>query len=229
MYRSGDQARFLADGNVEFLGRNDGQVKIRGFRIELGEIEALLREAESVREAIVAALETDAGGPRLVAYVVTTGNAALNETELKAALKSRLPAYMFPAQFVQLAAMPLTPHGKVDRRALPAPDPARSLPASSFVAPRTQVESTLAGVWAKVLGVAQVSAEDDFFELGGHSLLAAQVVVRVRAIYQTDFSLGDFLRAPTIAGLATAIEERLLAEVSRLSEEEVRSQVSGAG
>ena len=132
---------------------------------------------------------------------------------------------MVPTAYAQLDRLPLTSNGKVDRKLLPLPDNARPELSSGFIAPRTQVESTLAAVWSEVLGVEQVGADDDFFELGGHSLLAAQVAARVRALYQTDFSLGDFFRAPTIAKMAVAVEEALVAEIGRMSDEEARELI----
>ena len=223
LYRTGDLARYLPDGKIEFLGRVDHQVKVRGFRIELGEIELALLQHADVREVVVLAREDTPGDKRLVAYCVGSGN--LTPVELSAFLKGRLPDYMVPTAIVQLDRLPLTPNGKVDRKLLPAPDPGRPQLSSGFVAPRTQVETTLAGVWAGVLGVEQLGVDDDFFELGGHSLLAAQVAARVRALYQTDFSLGDFFRAPTIAKMAVAVEEALVAEIARMSDEEARELI----
>ncbi|MSU58570.1 MAG: amino acid adenylation domain-containing protein [Pedosphaera sp.] len=222
-YRTGDLARYLPDGKVEFLGRVDQQVKVRGFRIELGEIELALRQHADVREAVALAREDTPGDKRLVAYFTANGNIA--GAELRNFLKQRLPDYMVPAAIVRLDRLPLTPNGKVDRKALPAPDRGRPELGSGFVAPRTEVEATLAGVWAEVLGVEQLGANDDFFELGGHSLLAAQVAARVRGRYRTDFSLGDFFRAPTIAKMAVAVEEALVAEIAQMSDEEAREMI----
>ncbi|HEX6863771.1 MAG TPA: amino acid adenylation domain-containing protein, partial [Thermoanaerobaculia bacterium] len=198
-YRSGDRVRRLADGTLEFLGRLDHQVKIRGFRIELGEIEEALGEVEAVREAVVVAREDRPGDRRLVAYVV--GDVAVEE--LRQSLRDRLPEYMVPAAFVILEALPLTPHGKVDRKALPAPEQPAS---GSALAPRTPVEARLAGIWAEVLGLDQVGADDHFFELGGHSLLATQVMSRLRGAFGVELPLRDLFVAPRLSDLAARIE-----------------------
>ena len=196
LYRTGDLARRLPDGRIEFLGRLDLQVKIRGFRIELGEIEAALVSLAGVREAAV-----DVTGGRLVAYV--TGDAAAGE--LRRSLRERLPDYMVPAAFVKLEALPLNPNGKVDRKALPAPESA----GDSHVAPRTPVEEVLAGIWAELLGLEQVGADDRFFDLGGHSLLATQVTSRLRSVFGIEVPLRDLFEAPRLADLAARIEGML--------------------
>ncbi|HKV10311.1 MAG TPA: amino acid adenylation domain-containing protein, partial [Thermoanaerobaculia bacterium] len=198
-YRSGDRVRRLADGTLEFLGRLDHQVKIRGFRIELGEIEEALSELEAVREAVVVAREDRPGNRRLVAYVV--GDTAVEE--LRQFLRDRLPEYMVPAAFVILEALPLTVHGKVDRKALPAPEQPVS---GSLLAPRTPVEARLAGIWAEVLGLEKVGADDHFFELGGHSLLATQVMSRLRGAFGVELPLRDLFMAPRLSDLAARIE-----------------------
>ncbi|HEY0734013.1 MAG TPA: amino acid adenylation domain-containing protein, partial [Herpetosiphonaceae bacterium] len=196
LYRTGDLARYRADGAIDFVGRIDHQVKLRGFRIELGEIEAVLGQHPAVQETIVVVREDQAGDPRLVAYVVenqeprtkhpgddTDGSrfSVLGST-LRAFVKERLPEYMLPAAIVVLERLPLTPNGKVDRRALPAPDYTQAV--ETFVAPRTPLEEQIAGIWAEVLGVAQVGIQDNFFALGGHSLLATQVITRIRETCQ---------------------------------------------
>ncbi|WP_338077495.1 non-ribosomal peptide synthetase [Bradyrhizobium quebecense] len=181
LYRTGDLGRYLPDGNLEFLGRNDEQVKIRGFRIEPGEIAARLCEHAWVREAVVVAQQDGAGEKRLVAYVVCASEAGSDEDDggglagaLRAHLSARLPDYMVPAAFVRLAALPLTVNGKLDRKALPGPaDAAYAL--AAYEAPRGEVETMLAGIWAELLGVERIGRHDNFFELGGHSLLAVQL------------------------------------------------------
>ncbi|HYG64235.1 MAG TPA: amino acid adenylation domain-containing protein, partial [Thermoanaerobaculia bacterium] len=198
-YRSGDRVRLLPDGNLEFLGRLDHQVKLRGFRIELGEIEEALGELEAVREAAVVVREDRPGDRRLVAYVV--GDA--EPEALRAWLRERMPEYMVPSAFVTLTAFPLTPHGKVDRKALPVPEQPG---AESFLAPRTPVEEILAGIWAEVLGVEQVGADGHFFELGGHSLLATRVMSRLRDSFGVEMPLRDLFEAPRLADLAARIE-----------------------
>ncbi|HVR96838.1 MAG TPA: amino acid adenylation domain-containing protein [Thermoanaerobaculia bacterium] len=207
-YRTGDLARRLPDvpdvpdvpdGGVEFLGRIDQQVKVRGFRIELGEVEAALAAHPQVRQAVVVARE-DAGERRLAAYVV--GEAAADE--LRRHLLERLPDYMVPAAFVTLVALPLTTHGKVDRRALPAPAAARET--RGYVPPRGPIEEMLAGLWAEVLGIERVGAHDDFFDLGGHSLLATQAVSRARVAFGVELPLRALFDRPTVAGLAVVVE-----------------------
>jgi amino acid adenylation domain-containing protein/thioester reductase-like protein len=208
LYRTGDRARYLADGAIEYLGRLDTQVKVRGFRIELGEIEIALSQHPAVREAaVVARMETQS--PRLFAYVVApTGASAPTATELRTFLGAKLPDYMVPAAFVPLAALPLTPNGKVDRNALPAPDAGRPDLAAAYQAPRTPTEGKLAALWTDVLRLDRVGLHDDFFELGGHSLLATQILTRVRADFGVEVPLRRFFEAPTVAALAAAVEEQ---------------------
>ena len=201
MYRTGDLGRWLADGNIEFLGRNDFQVKIRGFRIELGEIEARLLEHAGVREAVVLAREDSAGDKRLVAYY--TGGEELGAEALRAHLAASLPDYMVPAAYVRLDALPLTPNGKLDRKALPAPDGA-AYASRRYEAPRGEVEETLARLWAELLKVERVGRHDNFFELGGHSLLAAQLVGALRQ-NGMEVSLRQLFAHPTIEGIAYQI------------------------
>ncbi|MFW8642047.1 AMP-binding enzyme [Rhizobium beringeri] len=207
MYRSGDLARYLPDGNLEFLGRNDDQVKIRGFRIEPGEIAARLLEHELVGDAAVVA-HADAGGDkRLVAYVVvktTDGSAEADGAGLAASLRAHLggllPDYMVPSAFVRLEALPLTVNGKLDRKALPVPDD-DAYARRAYEAPQGEIETLLAGIWAELLGVERVGRHDNFFELGGHSLLAVQMMERLRRL-----SLGVEVRTvfakPMLADLA---------------------------
>jgi len=195
LYRTGDRARYRPDGNLEFLGRIDHQVKIRGFRIELGEIDAVLLTLPGVREAVVVVREG-----RLVAYVTGVAEA----DALRAGLRERLPEPMMPAAFVTLAALPLTANGKVDRKALPAPE--RQLPEEGWLAPRGPIEETLAAIWAEVLGVERVGSTDHFFDLGGHSLLATQVISRLRTAFGVELPLRDLFEAPKLADLAARIE-----------------------
>jgi aspartate racemase len=207
LYRTGDTVRQLADGAVEFLGRADEQVKLRGFRIELGEIEAVLCEHEAVEAAVVVAREGEAGGKRLIAYVVGAEGCRVSAGELREHLKQRVAEYMVPAAFVELEKLPLTPNGKVDRQALPEPGQLKAEGADAYVAPSTAVEQTLAAMWAELLGVEKIGVHDDFFERGGHSLLAAQLSTRLRAAFQVELPLRKLFEAPTIARLAKVIEE----------------------
>jgi amino acid adenylation domain-containing protein len=207
LYRTGDLARYMPDGAIEFLGRSDHQVKVRGVRIELGEIEAALSHHPAVREAVVVAREDVAGDKRLVAYLVSNQHPAPAVGELRAFLKQRLPEYMAPGAFVTLEAMPLTPNGKVDRRALPEPEKARPDLESAFVAPRTPVEEKLAEIAAQLLRIEKPGVHDNFFELGGHSLLATQLISRLRNAFQVELPLRSVFTGPTIAELAEAIEK----------------------
>ncbi|MBE9170902.1 amino acid adenylation domain-containing protein [Pleurocapsales cyanobacterium LEGE 06147] len=179
LYKTGDLACYLADGNIEFLGRIDQQVKIRGFRIELGEIEAVLRQHRAVRETVVITCEDQSGNKRLVAYIVPVQKSTLTTTELREFLQEKLPEYTMPSSFVQLKALPLTPNGKIDRQALPAPDLTRSEEEETFIAPHTTTEKVLAKIWAKILRLEQIGIHDNFFELGGDSILSMQIIARV--------------------------------------------------
>ncbi|MCL4532020.1 MAG: amino acid adenylation domain-containing protein, partial [Actinobacteria bacterium] len=205
MYRTGDQARYLPDGNIEFLGRADHQVKIRGFRVELGEIESVLGQHPGVQDSVVIAPKDPSGDKRLVAYLVPSPDRMPNADELRAHLKAKLPDYMIPSAFVLMGALPLTPNGKVDRKALPDPDRS-SLPLErSFVAPRTPLEEKLAALWAEILGIERVGVQDDFFDLGGHSLLAARLLARIRDAFGRDIPLAELFRGPTIEQLAALL------------------------
>jgi amino acid adenylation domain-containing protein len=212
VYRTGDLCRFLPDGSVEFLGRVDSQVKIRGFRIELGEIEAALHGYEGVRETAVITREDEPGEKQLVAYLVPDDGEPPKGSELRQFLSGKLPDYMIPTAFVTLDELPLTVSGKINHRALPAPQTDRSDLNKAYTAPRTPVEAELAQMWADLLKVEPVGIHDNFFELGGHSLLGAQLISRVRADFQVDFPLRRLFETPTVAGLASLIVEGLAAE-----------------
>ncbi|HEX7243516.1 MAG TPA: amino acid adenylation domain-containing protein, partial [Longimicrobiaceae bacterium] len=203
LYRSGDRVRWRADGELEYLGRTDQQVKVRGFRIEPGEVEATLERHPGVREAAVVA-QDGPGGARLAGYVVAEDPAPA-AVELREWLRERLPEYMVPGGLVVLDAFPLTPNGKVDRRALARME-APAGGGDVHVAPRGATEEALARVWAEVLGVERVGAHDDFFELGGHSLLATRVVSRVREALEVELPLRALFEAPTVAGLAPRVD-----------------------
>jgi amino acid adenylation domain-containing protein len=216
VYRTGDLARYLPDGNIEFLGRLDQQVKIHGFRIELDEIEIRLREHAAIREAVVIAREDRSGDKRLVAYVVADKDDQL-ASSLRAHLATRLPKYMVPSAYVRLDAFPLTRNGKLDRRALPPPDDAEHV-RKTYEAPQGEAESTLAAIWAELLGVARISRNDDFFDLGGHSLMAMQVLSRVRQIMDVPLKVKDVFENSTLKQLA---EQIVLAQLAKYEPEEL--------
>ncbi|MDI1443025.1 non-ribosomal peptide synthetase [Polyangium sp. 6x1] len=240
MYRTGDRARWLREGSLEYLGREDHQIKLRGFRIELGEIEAALRRYPDVRSSVVVARKGRDGDDHLVAYLVAPG-AALSAQALRSFLQDKLPAYMIPSSYVALDELPLTPNGKIDRRALPEPDALQLDRGQAFVEPRTEVERTLAAIWAEVLGVERVGLEDNFFDLGGHSLLAVQLLGRARAATGVELPLRRLFAAPTLGAMAALVEEEsragadqellelqaLLASVEAMSSEQAADAVAG--
>ncbi|HEX6291360.1 MAG TPA: phosphopantetheine-binding protein, partial [Herpetosiphonaceae bacterium] len=255
LYKTGDLARYLADGTLEFLGRIDQQVKLRGFRIELGEIEAVLAEHPAVRDVVVLAREDTPGDQRLVAYVVEnqdadpwdmapgTENQELETRsskpesrtlELETYLKARLPEYMVPAALVLLDALPLTENGKVDRKALPAPELHSH---AAFVAPRTPLEEIVASLWSEVLGIEQIGVDDNFFDLGGHSLLATQIIAQIHDTFQVDLPLRSVFSAPTVGTLSAEIlrhaavparvekTAQLLFQIAQMSDNEVETML----
>jgi hypothetical protein len=206
MYRTGDFCRWLADGNIQYLGRTDHQVKLRGFRIELGEIEATLARHPAVCEVAVIAREDTPGDKRLVAYLVVKNPPADLAEQLRTLVRSTLPEYMLPAQFVVLDKMPRTPNGKLDRKALPAPTVEDEAPHNVAVAPRTPTEEMVATAFRGVLGHNHFGVLDNFFDLGGHSLMAARLMSTLRAASGAELSLRDLFTRPTVAGLAEAID-----------------------
>ncbi|GCE23090.1 non-ribosomal peptide synthetase [Dictyobacter kobayashii] len=208
LYRTGDRARYLADGSLEYLGRLDFQVKLRGFRIELGEIEAALLAHADVREVVVLLHEDQAGEKQLTAYLVTRSAQALAIDTLRQYLQGKLPAYMIPAFFVFLESLPLTTNGKVDRRALPAPQ-VQQTKLEELVQPRTTTEATLMSIWKTVVNVEAMGVHDNFFELGGHSLIAARIMSRIRDTFHVELSLRALFDAPTVASLAAIIDGAL--------------------
>ncbi|WP_392534069.1 amino acid adenylation domain-containing protein [Nostoc sp. C117] len=208
LYKTGDLARYLPDGNIEFLGRVDNQVKIRGFRIELDEIEKLLIQQPNVNQVAVIAREDIPGDKRLVAYIVPNQKLDAIATTLKRFLQEKLPNYMVPAVFVILDSLPLTPNGKVDRQNLPAGDRTRPDLEETFIAPRNSTEATLFSIWAELLGLEQIGIDDNFFNLGGHSLIAAQMLSRIREGFQVELFFHHIFANPTIAGLAGVIEQQ---------------------
>ena len=206
LYRSGDLARYGADGAIYYIGRIDDQVKIRGFRVEPGEIESVLLQHERVKQCAVIARNDEAGGKYLVGYVVGSGEEGVTGAELRKYLRGKLPEYMVPSMYVSLEALPLTHNGKLDRRALPMPDREEGETAASRQIPRTATEEMLEGIWRQVLKRERVGIEENFFEMGGHSLMATQVISRVREVFKVELSLLKIFELPTIAALALEIE-----------------------
>ncbi|MEQ8997811.1 MAG: amino acid adenylation domain-containing protein [Coleofasciculus sp. B1-GNL1-01] len=206
LYQTGDLARYQADGNIEFLGRIDHQVKIRGFRIECGEIEAVLSRHPEVQQATVIAREDIPGNKQLVAYVVPRQQSAPSIRQLRLFLKENLPNYMMPEALVLLEEIPLTPNGKVDRKALPEPDRTGVHLETIYIPPRTPIETSLAKIWREVLRVERVGIHDNFFDLGGHSLLVTQLLIRVRETFKVELPLQTLFELPILADLAEKIE-----------------------
>ncbi|MFC4159172.1 amino acid adenylation domain-containing protein [Chitinimonas lacunae] len=214
MYRTGDLARYLADGQIEFLGRVDHQIKLRGFRIELGEIEHALLDCPGVREALLILDET---GQRLVAYLTAQAAGVLEVEALRSRLRERLPGYMVPAAWVVLERFPLTPNGKVDRKALPAPEGSRPREAA-YVAPEDATETLLGRIWAEVLGVAQVGVHDNFFDSGGSSLSLIKVRSRIREALGVELSIVELFRYPTIRSLAQSLSQPAAAPAAAVAQ-----------
>ncbi len=206
LYKTGDLARYLPDGNIEFVGRVDNQVKIRGFRIELGEVEAALSQHPDIQQAVVIVREDIPGDKRLVAYVVPDQK-AVTATTFKSFLEDKLPAYMVPTAWMLLDFLPLTPNGKVDRRSLPAPARTRPDLEEAFVAPRNSIEEQLATLWTELLGLDVVGVNDNFFCLGGHSLIVTQMISRAREIFSVNISFAQVFANPTIAAVAQLIAQ----------------------
>jgi amino acid adenylation domain-containing protein len=212
LYKTGDLARYLPDGNIEFLGRIDEQVKIRGFRIELGEIESTIKKISAVKEALVVADKNKSGYDRLIGYIVPDHPQSLSEAQIKDFLNERLPHYMVPPFFVFLEKFLLTANGKIDRRALPIPTVAHPK-RESFIAPQGPVEEMVVELWQETLKIDLISTKDNFFELGGDSLLAVQFISRLYHLHDIDLPLRYLFEHPTIVQLAPVIEEILLKEL----------------
>ncbi|NEO73603.1 amino acid adenylation domain-containing protein, partial [Moorena sp. SIO3H5] len=231
LYKTGDLARYLPDGNIEFIGRIDHQVKVRGYRIETREIESTLTQYPKVKETVVLAREDNSGNKGLVAYLVLESETPeISDTEqiekVKQYLKEKLPEYMIPSRFVLLPQLPLTPNGKVDRNALPVPDNVSSV-STEYVAPETETQKVLAEIWADVLGIEKVGINDNFFDLGGHSLMATQVVSRVRQALSLELSVSKLFENPTIAQLAEILVEQQLDKIDSNLLEQMLAEVDG--
>ena len=209
LYRTGDIARYLPDGNIEFLGRKDGQIKIRGFRVELGEIESALSKCHGVKECVVISTGERAGETRLIAYFTPSGKRPPKAGQFRTFLEERLPEYMVPSAFVQMDALPLTQNGKVDRRALPEPERSRPALERKYASPRDAIELELTKIWENVLGVEPIGIEDRFFDLGGHSLLAVRVVAQIEKAFGKRLPLVSIFLAPTIEKLAERIRDEM--------------------
>ena len=207
LYKTGDLVRYLPDGNIEFLGRLDHQVKIRGFRIELGAIEAVLGQHFAIRETVVIATEDYIGDKCLVAYIIPQSDRVLTASEVRRFLKEKLPKYMVPSAFIMLDAIPLTPNGKIDRRALPAPDWEQRDLEEIFVAPRTPIEEALADIWSQILGVKQIGVKDNFFDLGGHSLLAVRLVAEIEKAVNIKVPLAALFQFTTVEQMARFVQD----------------------
>lgn len=206
LYKTGDLARYLPNGAIEYLGRLDHQVKLRGFRIELEEIEAALKQHPAIRDAVVVMFEDNRGDRQLAAYLVAAPDTSLSAQDIRSFLHERLPEYMVPLVLVTLDALPLTPNGKLDRRGLPTISQSQPDVTADFVAPRTPIEKVVAEIWTSVMRIERIGIHDNFFDIGGHSLLATQVISRVRDAFQIEVSLRNLFLAPTIAELAQRIE-----------------------
>jgi amino acid adenylation domain-containing protein len=228
LYKTGDLGRYLADGNIEFIGRRDHQVKLRGYRIELGEIEAVLALHPGVQECVAVVREDAPEQKQLVAYVVLPAGTKLNMTDVRRFLRERLPDYMVPTAFVTLAALPLTSNGKVNRAALPAPTAAASADGEEQTETITPIEQALIEIWREVIGVEKVGVDDDFFDLGGHSVLVAQIVGRVRQVFEVELTMRHLFGAPTISALARIVEQLLDEELQSLSVKEIQQLTAGA-
>ena len=213
IYRTGDQARYLTDGSLEFLGRMDHQVKIRGYRVEPREIETMLEEHPAVRESLVVAREVHPGAQQLVAYIVQKKGLTSPINELRGFLRQKLPSYMLPSSYVIIDQMPLTKAGKLNRKALPAPVWDRGDLEAAYVAPRTPVEESLAQIWSELLNIERVGIQDNFFDLGGNSLLATQLISRVRKSFRVEIPLRALFEDPSVEGLAVTVLEALAAQM----------------
>jgi acyl carrier protein len=228
LYQTGDLARYLADGNIEFLGRADFQIKIRGQRLEPGEIEAALASLEAIDRAIVVALHDLPAGERLAAYLVPAVGSASPPTgkDLRAYLATKLPEYMIPSVFVYLEELPLLPNGKVDRNSLPAPDSTRLEGQAEYIPPGSDAERIIAGVWEAALGISPIGVQENFFEIGGNSLSATRLITQLQNIFQVKIPLNRFFQANSIIQCAALVEELLIEQIENLDEEQAQTLLS---
>jgi amino acid adenylation domain-containing protein len=207
IYKTGDLGRWLADGNIEFLGRIDHQVKIRGFRVELGEIETFLGQHPNVRENVVVVYQEEVDSTVLAAYVVAKTEPVPSISELRSFLQEKLPDHMIPSAFVMLENLPLAPSGKIDRKALPKPDNLRPELETAYVLPQNDMERVIADIWQKTLKVEKVGIEDNFFDLGGHSLNVLQVYSKLRELFKADLAITDLFKYPTISSISRYLNQ----------------------
>jgi len=227
LYKTGDLARFLPDGQIAFMGRADYQIKIRGYRIEPDEITAALHKHPSIQSSLVVAREDSPGDKRLVAYLVLVPGAELTASSLRETLGKYLPDYMIPSAFVVLEGLPVTANGKVDRAALPAPDVTNTLRDEDTVAPQTPTEERVAHIVTRLLNLEAVGIDDNFFMLGGHSLLGTQIIAQIAEAFGVDLPLRSLFEASTVRLLAAEIEERVFAKLASMSEDEVLQLLNG--
>jgi acyl carrier protein len=209
LYKTGDLARYLPDGDIEFLGRADNQVKISGMRVELGEIEAALNSHPQIREAVVTVTSQSLDRYRLVAYFIARDGRPSIGNELQRFLRSNLPDHMIPSDFLLVDAFPLLPSGKVNRKALSSMAAERIVAERTFVAPRTETEEKLTQIWREVLSIDQVGVEDNFFDIGGHSLIVIQVIARIRKVLEVEVPFRILFEEPTIAALADEVDKAI--------------------
>jgi len=220
LYKTGDLAQYLADDQIAFIGRSDHQIKIRGYRIEPGEIEYVLNKNPSIQKSVVVAREDISGDKRLIAYIVLAPGAHATASALRDSLKKHLLDYMIPAAFVVLEAFPLTPNGKLDRVALPAPNPTNTLLDGTVSAPSSALEKELNGMITTLLKVDHVGLDDNFFMLGGHSLLGTQLIARLAETFDIELKLRALFEAPTIRLLAAKVERQIIERLETMSDEE---------
>ena len=226
MYRTGDFVKINEDDNIEFLGRIDTQVKLRGFRIELGEIETVIKNNNSIDNAIVTTYEEN-GNKFLVAYIVTKDNSELDKDEIKNHIKNKLPEYMLPSVFIRIDKIPLTASGKVDKKSLPKPEGIAVKSEVEFVEPRSETETIIANIVANVLNIEKVGVYDNFFELGGHSMLAMQVIAKINEQFRVEIPIKSLFENPTIDGIGKAIFEAQILEQTDDELEELLKEIGG--